>query len=795
MIVFNQDDYSFINYKDQINELTTLYKVNKITISNVDAPDLGTNYVMIWKTGKTLTSGSPKPGGKIYLQNEYAAIAYDDSRVFEIVYSKGYRYDSKFLQLKPTEHMSTPMARALLKKPNQLAFVNGGVLATYDDALLDGLQADYIAMDQGDVLAAFDVKEQTYYGLPYPVENKEVDLCALGNSIKEQLTYQVGPAVQGLKKNSTLDAHISELRSAMYRYQRLDIDYTIATAYAKPVSSAFNENGVVNSALTLANARQYLTDKELAHEPLEGVLYGFVMNNDVFDHIIKQGINADDMLNYIYKDTQCHVNTVVLLNSEFQEIINYYNLMYNKNKEDAACTALKRLQGDLTMLESTFNKYIDIDSKAIIETFFKSKPGFENASVSSEAKFSVTIPDLKVLNEMGIVPTPDGSNAQKYVAKAQELIGKFSHDSTLTKEQLDSAGESESSEGFDLPFINLDIVEKDRFNSYQYALAYTALCEVINAKLESLPVMSATIQADYKHNQSHDRWNNPFTKGITINCFPEALRFSADSFVIRQDGIYVNAKIRAPKYDSWLSYFQSEWENALKEDVRKALEQMGFQDINFAGFNYDVGAGKGIAYGLCQMWEASRDFLEGQVNFKKCEFDLKFSMKVPIGFQTQNVPISNDMKTVPRVFTFDSGAKIAKADLLRTEFANAVAKYAASAAYEICKPLFQNCKDNYQYIAIGSQGQTYDGVAVALSDLAKICAVDEKYIITLTTLIDEIPDQALKDALNTFRNQIQSIKASWRSVNPVYYVTKTDLEKAVPVTDTNAIIHYLFGGF
>lgn len=794
MIVYNESSYSFVNYKDQVNELTTLYKVNKITIENVNSPDLGTDYVIIWQSGNTSTSGSPKPGGKIYLQNEYVAIVYDNSRVFEIVYSKGYRYNEKFLQVKPNAHMSTPMARALLKIPRQLAFVNGGSLAVYDDALLDGLDADYIAIDDGDVLAAFDVKEQVYYGLPFPIGLNHVDLCALGNSFKEQNMYQVGPSVQGLMKNATLDTHIQSLRNAMYNYQRLDIDYTIATSYAKPVSSAFNENGVVNSALTLTCARQYLKDKELSGEPLTDLLYGFVMNNDVFDNILKRGINADDILQYIYTDTLCHVDTIVLLNSEFQEILNYYNLMYNKNKEDAAVAALKRLQADLTSLESVVNKYIDIDSKAIIENDFKSRPGYSGIHITNEARFSIAIPDLKVLNEMGIVSTPDGSNASLYTSTAASLIGKFAHDSILTSEDIDNAAAGGEAGNFNLPFINLDIIGADRFNSYQYAKAYAALCDVIQAKLDSIPKIAAEFDSNYTQSQEHDRWNNPFTKGITIRCFPDKLIFSARSLTIRQDGIYVDAKIRIPKYDAWLTYYKGQWEQALKNDTRNVFSEIGFQEINFAGFNYDVGAGKGVAYGICNGWDASKEFIQGNVCFKKCEIDMNFSMKIPLSFQTQNVPIKDQMETIPSVFKFDSAAKLAKAEVLKTKFPDAVAKFAAAAAYEICKPLFQNCKDNYEYIAIGSQGATYDGVAVAMSDLAKICAIDESYINTLTTLIDEIPDKTLRDALNSFRSSLQSVKAAWKSTNPVYYLTRADLAKAVPVTDTNAIIHYLFGG-
>lgn len=806
MIVFSQDDYLWLNYKDKVSPLTCLFKINKVTIQNVETPLLSSNSVIIFKSGTIQSSGSPYPGGKIYLQNNFVAINYDPNLTgFEIVYSKGYRFESCYAQLSPLKHMSTPFARLMKQVPLSMTFVDNGTLAIFDDAKMNGLQADYYALDGGEIIAAFNTKDQTYFTLPLPPSYDNHYWYGLADVLKkngQDACMQYVPGVEGLMSDSSIKNHISENQARMARYEELQLDLEIAQSFIAPASDALVKQGTVNSCLSIENFRLLISDKIKRGEKTDDLLVGIVLNDEGFNSLIKNGFTGESLFEYVtLENSYIPSDALILLKSDFQTILDEYASLYDKFLLEQAKAAFGKMKADLYTLQNNINKVCGPAVLDKIKNVLKNSPTCANAEVINKATPSWNISKI---SEMEIFEKTSEGGGHEWLEYCKQVIEMHGQDTDLTEEIINQAVSKGDSE---LNFINPNLCLKGGQKSFIWHQAVESMMEKVYTLLDPLKKNLDSLHQQMFVQQvkkekgrywgltKDESWyyepfnNKPFTGNIT-------------HITLNNTSIKFRLVLTSAQYDEEVTDDLDYIVNKMRDDVKSFLmKNLGMVNVQFLGY-YNP-------YPAWRMWFKSRwkkyndgwggaGGTSGSLGKKSyLQFTFEFEKDLRTNLASSGLKPADKVECIyGDINLIKPKERIANAKLIAALFTKAVKQYAANAAYDYCAPLMQNIKDAYEFNCIGTIGIGYDGVMVNMDDLAKISAIDEQFVDGLIKLIRETSniDIEVYNKLKTFEQELKGASAKWKLTQPIMYVSKNRLNQASRVQNKDAILHYLLGG-
>lgn len=769
MIVFNQGQYNFINYKDQVEPFKTLFGIKKIEKLEKPMPDVGNNCVVIYSSGEVHTAGAPYPGGIIYLQKDYVAINYSSDNVgFTVCVSNDYKYCDHYANIIPVRHQCTPLARGLKQTPSSFAFVKSGCLSMMADSHINGAQASFVAIEDGEVIGLFDVKAQHYPGLPMPLTSDLDQIITCANMLRKgtEGTFELGQPVTGLLKTPEIEGHITDLRSAVSQYKELSIDFDIASSFMMPASDADVVNGVVSSCLSKLIAKDYIKEQLESGQPVKDNISQVILDNDSILAFLQKDKFEDSLFDFINNDTFVE-SMVVVLTTEFQKILEHYNLIYLKTKEEVAHGALVSLKADLIqageILGNKATEYFREKSRTII----RSKKGFNNVDLSVDFRLFVKPTVLSELEAIDMTPTNDGSKAALFTETCERIVRGFSHGSVLRPGQdIDMKGKP--------PFINIKDLESFNLDNKIVATTIQKVDEYCDALARSIPDLP-DVNLEYRVNMNkRSRLGDCALKSewfITIN--PSAVKFNVIRATVINGETHARVQAIVPEFDSDVDSIAGGFANKMKDMLREHFQRMA----GFKSFKYHCDSRDKFNRGWADIF---RNYSQakpygGSPAQWRFEFDVVFACSK---FTTINLKVDETDQTIK----------------LATYVTSLIAQIAAQAAYDACKPMFEQLKENYEHQAIGFIGNGPDGIPCQISDLAYFAQVDEDYLNTLITLIDNIQDSYARNALLPFRNQISSAVAVWKTRKPIVYISKERVLSAAKVSDVNAISHYLYGG-
>lgn len=800
MIVYNEGDYSFLNYKQSTDSLSTFFKITEVRIQHVESPRLGANSVIIYKEGKLLANGTPKAGGKIYLQNNYVAIDYDDTTSFSLIYSNGYRPQGHYDQLLPTKHLSTPFSRVVLENPKHIVMLKGGSVSIHSDFPYMGTKADYISLMGSDPVALYGVKEHAYFHLPFPIDDDELKFITLGKFIFEDTSrlLNIVPGVPGLIKNPKLTSHIASCREAMANWKAMDVNYKIATAFMAPVSSAYNYNAMINSALNVPNSRLYLKEQKDSGQDLSKLLAGIVLDESGLTHVIRSGIDKSNLLDYVFESSLLPENSMILLATEFQSLLEQYNLLYHKYREKGYIATLKSIKAMLVQADAICNQFLKADCDSYLEEAFKSISNYKHAMIDSQIDISVKNSSIATIDTLPLNETSDGSNASILEGHVKNIMMANSHDCKLTEKDIEDAlKQPDQIKALGkLDFIGASSLD-DRFSSMYYFRAFSASLSVLKEKIRAIPPID-------------EKWTVQHEEGIVR---PEA--FGIKSRKIQMIGspgyCWVNhIKCTAKtidfqltiKFDDLDCYLEKRWSslyNGIKGTIRDMLQAMQYRNVNFGNTRRYVGdkweGCQTRVETLCSGKDYTRAKDYAGPAGKTVSLEIDVSCSFSLDLDLTNLPLCTAENVIPssEFSAIDTSGKMSNAEIKKSLIVNCVNNYAAVAAFKILEPLFGQLSEFYEFQAIGSLGDNYNGVIVSINDLCKLGSVSESYINELVRLIDGIPSEEQRRALSGFRNQISGVNANFKNTEPIYILNSRDYLKGEAVTDVNAFPHYLLG--
>lgn len=808
MIAYTEQDYTFLNYKDSVQSLTPLFKIVGYKKEHIEIPTLSDNSIIVWNTGKTVSTGNPYPGGRIYLQNDYAAIDYDKNKVgFELVISMGFKPNEKYTQILPTKNYSTALSRILCVPPTKLIFVKGGVIAEYPDAIVNGISADYIALDSGEPFAAFNVHSRTYPCLPFPNSLNTLKKLAFISRVytsAENAMYHTVNAVDGLKTSPELKSYIQTCRQQMLQYESLDIDVNKACSFAAPVSDALLTDGLIFSALSTPIARAYISDKEELKQDPSKDFCGLVLKED---HLVELICNPPEDFNSLFEYVKgaqyLPAGAMILLNSEFNSILALYNDTYRKYQKIAAMSALKRMKSDAAQ---ALNLLIEKSPSVIQDIFdkYKNTKGFEimkGASLSTEAKFSAYDYMSPKLSVLSWDPDNKEEDANIYKGYLSEYIDFLGNDCQLTDEEFDALANTpmdDAEEAFAIELIHLGLLKDDSPDSILRIRLIATLINNVSGILKRIAQLSKakTINTSgcVYTREDRGRYFPRLNKNLDIKMFGDApFHLSIKKITITNSVTLIDYVASCDSIDMDMRKWMDDVKNRLTQEFR--------DKITIGDLTVNLTLSDSICGCSTQAWNNVRTFdraknWDGQYITTYVSGTITVLNTIgAINLTTVSDAINNDEL---RVYYPEAIQKLTdnaiRVEQIKKKMSSVIDIFASNVAYELVGYLFESCKDNYEFEALGVIGTSYDGIPVLITELAYVSGVSVEYVNGILRLIDESPmDDTLRNKLGAFRQSLLKASAVYQTAKPIYYLTKDSVNSAGKSANINAFYHYLYG--
>lgn len=792
MIAYSDDDYTMLNYKDSASLFHTLYRINAIITQEVSTPQLGSNSVRVESNGDLTSSGSPYGGGEIYLQSKYCAINYKKNTAgFTIYKSADFKPQEKWAKIFPTRHYSTPIARMLKECPTSVVLMPNGSLATYEDSSLYGLEADYLAISNGELIGAFGVKSRHYMSLFYPTTENDIDYKALIDFCIKQgdgCEYTVAGEVTGLVATSAVKEETKRIRNLMRSYVALNVDYTKATAFAAPVSAAISQTAVVNSALNLNATRVYLQQREDALQKDEKVVAMIFELNQFIEMVVSCGVKNSFL--EIINDEFADQTLLCLVDSDFQAILNHYNLIYNKVKAETAYAQFKLYAGQYLTAMERINSIMPNHVTQFV------KDALAKTSLGDYARnLQGTLPAIMKVDNLNCpAPIGDGSDSGVIMTYALGVIQNYGDDA----EGLDDPdADLETTEGVNTYTGYSDSQVK---NSKLYGRCMAAQLEKFYDAIAKFKFNDRRVAIEQRTTTNGKRcgecpvdwkfgnYTPKHYKTHKLNTSGHA-RLEVKSLVIKNTSVTAEVKVHVGEAVEYDQAFPGEVEPLLRTCYSTIAAEA---NDRFPGCSISLGTlhtGR-HQYGpvdLYQEWKASKNR------------DFWFTFHVTLSFPGFNYPtpigdragITERLAKLGMVYNPVSEEVISK----RMQKANhMISTVAANAAYEQVAYLFKQCADSYEYQPIGMFGSSYEGVVVHLADLGRVADISEEYINNIVTLISSIEDEFTRSRLVPYAEALKKAQADWKTQGRIYYATYDQVMNASPLTNVNAIRHYVLGG-
>lgn len=804
MIVYSSNDYEFVNYKDEVKKLTTLFKIISFKISHCEVPTLSNNYVVVWNTGTVQSGGSPKPGGTIYLQNDYVAISYTDTVGFDLVYSNGYQFNEHYLQVIPTNHYCTPMARVLMQPPTNFIFIKGGCVATYSDAPINGVQADYIALDCGEPIAAFGVKQRMYPCLPFPYKlpnTSKLAFISKVNSSQEAVMYHNVGECDGLVSSPALKSYIQTVRNNMASYQDFEFDIDKASGFGLPISDALLTDGLIFSALAPVVAKQYIADKEELKNDPSTDFKGLILSSQGLLEIITSGLDSHENLYDLIKNSdKIPGSSLVLLNSEFNAILQLYNDTYRKYQKIASMAALKRMRSDATTLLDTLGKMspnvgVDVFNRLLD---LQMRPGaLKNTVLNPNLKLSFLDYMAPKLSVLSWDPDNKEEEASLYTGRLQEYIDFLGNDCDLTDEEFDALATTsadDAEEAFSIPLINTEKITKSPNESVILARLRATLINSLSDAVNKLVEKSNdTISTNNCVWTTSGRYVKSPKGDVHVRMFDnQPFKLSFDSVAWTQKGLLVNYTASCHYIDMDMRKMMDTVRSKISEQVKSKLFSNAtvnvWLDRSICGCSTKAGDNR-REFDRAKGWDGVyvRTFIGGQ-----------FFISNPLSVLSLTT-VNDSINTASLEILYPGTLTLLEKNLVRVEqikkkVISVINIFASNIAFELVGYLFESCKDRYEFQAIGCIGTNYDGIPCIIEELAYVTSASVEYVAGILRLIDESPmDEELRAKLSVFRNQLAACHASYANIKPIYYLSKESVLQAPKSASENAFYHYLYG--
>lgn len=806
MIAFSSGSYTFLNYVDNVNSLTLLFKIVEIINKHVEIPALGKNSVIVWNTGKVETSGSPYPGGVIYLQNDYVAIDYDENKIgFSLYFSKGYKYNDFYHQLLPTHHYSTPLSRLLMVPPEELIFVKGGIIGKYPAAVVNGVDADYIALDEGEAFAAFGVKERTYPCLPFPNNVNDIRKTAfIANVINkaEGCMYHKVGGVSGLKNSPEIKTYIEQCRTLMSQYEKFTVDINKASGFAAPVSDSLATDGLIFSALNPIVGKQYLNDKLELKQPINGLIPGLIFSEvDLLELMCNPVPDEDGLENFILKYKYVPAGVTCLLNSEFNSILQLYNDTFIKYKKIASMSALKRMKSDVGIVLSKLKKISNSVLRDIVLKWANTNANplmSAGINVDSLCEFITYDPYEAALSVLSWDPDNKEEDASLYTSKITSYMEYLGHDCSITDEEFDALANTpadDAEEAFAIPLINTDAVDNAQ-SVVRARLTASLLSQIIDGLMNINKNGVVTTDSCVYTRENMGRYFPRINKNLDIQMFGGAnFNISYNKLTITNNCMVVNYHATCDSIDMDMR----KWMDTCKTKITNAFRSVvghGASDVTVSMYLSDSICGCSTkAWNNTRTFDRAKDWkgryitvhLVGQITY-------------PIAVGTINLPTISDAILNPNMsIYYPELIPILKEGDVNVQRVNkkvlsVIDIFASNVAYDLCGYLFEACKENYEFQAIGVLGTSYEGIPVLISELAYVSAITPDYVNGIIRLINESPmDDVLRNNLAGFVNSLQKAVAIYANARPIYYLSKNSVLTAAKSDTNQAFYHYLYG--
>lgn len=796
MIVFSENEYSFINYKDKVpTNFTTVISVSKITKQLVATPQVGANSVVIYANGKIVTNGSPMPGGVIYLQNDYVAIDYNSNTSFEIIISDSYKYKTCYSALWFTRHQSTPVCRALNVNPESLTFTADGSLVICPDAIFNCADSDYVCLENGEVIAEFGVKERTYFGLPMPYYFSVKNALAYIRHLKTS-TYPYlarAKAVSGLRKDASISAMVSTCRDQMHKLQTLALDLSVAKEFMLPISDGALTSSRIASALGYEAWKSYLDNSQTVEEPIDHTVQRIILDSNAFDDILIQGISSDSLIEYLKSD-ELSRNILVLLNTDFEKLLQMYAQIYDYCKlqlAKGACSSLKAGLRTLLMNAKTL-------MSSLVPVKLKEKfrdEAWSNTRFHFIGDFDVRSDKLTFLDKLDLSDqTP--LTGQQLLQYCIDTIIKYGADSELTNEDFAEIkrkaeeGSFETDEQMRQAFEKIDFLNPSAmFKGGNARQAVDSLSETVAetihkmvSRLVTANQISASVTTDINRHgcPSVDLllfsidWTHTIelVRGTVVN---------VEDVYIDRHHCQIDFTITLKEFDAVLRNniqrcSDRAWAN-VEESLRQTYFQAGMELTALSGW-CDSGNSVSYAVGCKSTWHPSRNGW-GHKNSTTKRFRL-------------NCEVSNAFDVYLGYIGSEDGTDQSK--YVSSLFEDAIQFTAAQNAFNRCKSLFESVKVNYETKAIGMLGDSYSGVVVSLGDMKYVAPLDQAYLKTLLALINGISDNYSRKNLQAFISQVNDLTGEFKNSAAVHYNKRESVMTAEGSTSVDAFIHYVYGG-
>lgn len=812
MICYSSGDFTLLNYVQGASSFKTLFRINSIKVEEVATPTLSSNYSRVNADGTQLSGGTPYGGGTIYLQASYCAINYEAGKGgFDIIKSANFLPSDLWARILPHRYYSTPVARMMGQAPKYMLLLDDGNITVMDDANFFGTEADYIGVNNGVMVGAFGVKARTFYGLPLPYTDDPNHWKAIARYLfyqGERGVYTQAPAVPGLVMTKDVKTEALRCRDLMRKYEKFDVDYEKATAFAAPLSLSLSKAAVVNSGLSRPNAVMYLSQKEQLGEDISNSVVGVVLDTFLLqDCLTKDGI-SNSLIEWIRFNLAPN-DMVVLIDGDFQQILNTYNLEYWKKKGEASYAALHANNGYMKTAIDKINSQLNSHTCEAVKQILRQK-GEDLALMADVFSSEITLQAVYNDDYVKTCPQPSTDPAQvsKIVANLGNFVYQYGDDSSLPDGDFDP----ETAQAVN-NLKNLDLKQSHMFSRYLLSAVTKVAAKVVEMSPDTL---ERTHEAKYINKDrageieglawmfsQHKRGDcDKYSTHAAIG--QGQLLKEYRSVVLKQSSLQVNIRLKTTaKYDQTC---HGPHMTAFKDTVIKpAMDD--FVNAIMPGATWAVigeFAGKKRFPKLCwfydhDVWSDNQDFYVDVMITIPISPLVEITM-VKRDFSDYNGNASVILSTgyqflLNNGYHVDCAAAEQRASNAQQRLARCIDKVAAKAAYETCAYLFESLKDAYQYKPVAMLGTDFSGVPVFLEDVGRIASIDENYVATMTSLIQGIQDEATRDALAPFVSELKNAATAWKTQGKIYYIDYDTLMNAERVVDKFAIRHYVLGAF